>query len=389
MPLSPERQAREQIDAALRRRLAGPGPDEMNLAAGRGVAVREFKLAPATASPTTCSSSTARPSACWRPSPRATPSSSVELQADKYADGLPAGLNPPVDPLPVPLPEHRRRDALHQPARPRPEDARDLGQPAADPPARDAGRVARGRDPRRLGEAAARRGRRAHTAADDTGPRPSAPASRRCRRSTRGTLYPNQIEARHQPGALAQRNRPRALIQMATGSGKTIAAITAIYRLIKFGGARRVLFLVDRSNLGEQAEKEFQGYRTPDDNRKFTELYNVQRLTSNTIGASSQGRDHDHPAPLLDAQGRAGARPGAGGGLAVRDQRRRACKEPLPVVYNPRYPARVLRRDLHRRVPPLDLHALAAGAGVLRRLPRRPDRDARRSRPSASSTRTS
>jgi type I restriction enzyme R subunit len=51
---------------------------------------------------------------------------------------------------------------------------------------------------------------------------------------------------------------------------------------------RRVLFLVDRANLGEQAEKEFQGFRTPDDNRKFTELYNVQRLTSNTIGSSSK-----------------------------------------------------------------------------------------------------
>jgi hypothetical protein len=65
-------------------------------------------------------------------------------------------------------------------------------------------------------------------------------------------------------------------------------AVTAAYRLIKFGGARRLLFLVDRSNLGEQAEKEFQGFRTPDDNRKFTELYNVQRLTSNTIGASAK-----------------------------------------------------------------------------------------------------
>ena len=83
-------------------------------------------------------------------------------------------------------------------------------------------------------------------------------------------------------------DRPRALIQMATGSGKTMLAITAIYRLIKFGGARRVLFLVDRANLGEQAEKEFQGYRTPDDHRKFTELYNVQHLTWNTIGSSTK-----------------------------------------------------------------------------------------------------
>lgn len=40
--------------------------------------------------------------------------------------------------------------------------------------------------------------------------------------------------------------------------------------MIKFGGARRALFLVDRFNLGEQAEKEFENYRTPDDRRKFT-----------------------------------------------------------------------------------------------------------------------
>jgi len=75
-------------------------------------------------------------------------------------------------------------------------------------------------------------------------------------------------------------DRPRALIQMATGSGKTYTAITAIYRLIKFAGAKRVLFLVDRGNLGEQTEKEFQQYVTPDDGRKFTELYNIQRLTT-------------------------------------------------------------------------------------------------------------
>ena len=70
---------------------------------------------------------------------------------------------------------------------------------------------------------------------------------------------------------------------MATGSGKTFTAVSSIYRLIKFGGARRVLFLVDRANLGRQTLKEFQQYVTPDDGRKFTELYNVQRLTSNAL----------------------------------------------------------------------------------------------------------
>ncbi len=82
--------------------------------------------------------------------------------------------------------------------------------------------------------------------------------------------------------------RQRALIQMATGSGKTYTAVSFIYRLIKFANAKRVLFLVDRSNLGRQTLKEFQQYITPDDGRKFTELYNVQHLTSNTLDPVSR-----------------------------------------------------------------------------------------------------
>ena len=78
-------------------------------------------------------------------------------------------------------------------------------------------------------------------------------------------------------------NRQRALIQMATGSGKTFTAVTFIYRLIKFAKAKRILFLVDRANLGRQALREFQQYSTPDDGRKFTDLYNVQHLQSQTI----------------------------------------------------------------------------------------------------------
>jgi type I restriction enzyme R subunit len=82
--------------------------------------------------------------------------------------------------------------------------------------------------------------------------------------------------------------RPRALIQMATGSGKTFAAVTLAYRLVKHADATRILFLVDRNNLGRQTFKEFQQYVTPDDGRKFTELYNVQHLTSNTIDPVSR-----------------------------------------------------------------------------------------------------
>jgi type I restriction enzyme R subunit len=82
-------------------------------------------------------------------------------------------------------------------------------------------------------------------------------------------------------------NHPRALIQMATGAGKTFTAVTEVYRLLKYAKAGRVLFLVDRNNLGRQALKEFQTYTTPDDGRKFSELYNVERLSGTGINQSS------------------------------------------------------------------------------------------------------
>ena len=72
----------------------------------------------------------------------------------------------------------------------------------------------------------------------------------------------------------------RALIQMATGSGKTYLACCFSYRLVKFANAFRILFLVDRANLGRQAKGEFDQFVAPDTGRKFTEVYNVQHLTS-------------------------------------------------------------------------------------------------------------
>lgn len=82
-------------------------------------------------------------------------------------------------------------------------------------------------------------------------------------------------------------NRPRALIQMATGAGKTYTAISAVYRLLKFANVKRVLFLVDTKNLGEQAEQEFRAYKPNDDTRGFTDLYNVCRLSSSNISQDS------------------------------------------------------------------------------------------------------
>ena len=103
-----------------------------------------------------------------------------------------------------------------------------------------------------------------------------------------GGLWSAQIKAIQNLERSLADDRPRALIQMATGSGKTYTAISFIYRLIKFAGARRVLFLVDRGNLGDQTLKEFQQYVSPYNNFKFPEEYIVQRLGSNTVDTTAR-----------------------------------------------------------------------------------------------------
>ena len=92
-----------------------------------------------------------------------------------------------------------------------------------------------------------------------------------------------QIAAIQKLDASFAANKPRALIQMATGAGKTFTAITAAYRLLKYARMKRILFLVDTKSLGEQAEQEFRAYRPNDDSRLFPEQYVVQRLKSSYI----------------------------------------------------------------------------------------------------------
>ena len=82
--------------------------------------------------------------------------------------------------------------------------------------------------------------------------------------------------------SLAQ-DKPRSLIQMATGAGKTFTACTFSWRLLKHAGAKRVLFLVDRNNLGDQTLKEYQNYEPPGAGRKFTQTYIVQHLHGSQI----------------------------------------------------------------------------------------------------------
>lgn len=101
-------------------------------------------------------------------------------------------------------------------------------------------------------------------------------------------LRPAQIIAINNLEKSFKQAKPKALIQMATGAGKTFTAATFVYRLLKFAKAKRILFLVDTKNLGEQAEQEFMAFQPNDDNRKFTELYNVQRLSSSYIASDSQ-----------------------------------------------------------------------------------------------------
>jgi len=166
-------------------------------------------------------------------------------------------------------------------------------------------------------------------------------------------LRPAQIRAIRNLEASFKDNRPKALIQMATGAGKTFTACTFVYRLLKHADAKRILFLVDTKNLGEQAEQEFLKYQPTDDNRKFTELYNVQRLNSSYIASDSQvcistiqrlyhilkGEELDESAEEENPN-------------ESTDWWKK--KEPMPVVYNPEVPVEmfdfIIIDECHRSI---------------------------------------
>ncbi len=310
----------------------------MNLGAGKGVAVREFALAPGHGKADYLLFLDRKAVGVLEAKPEGHTLSGVEGQAKKYATGLPKSLKTLVLPLPFIYlstgtdtrftnlldlrPKSRRIFQIH-----RPETLAEwLSSDTLDQWVKTL-----------HGE-----GGGFNTAAGDT-----HPSSLRGRISTLppvdevaafGSRFGNQVEAIAKLERSLKADKPRALIQMATGSGKTRMAVSSIYRLIKFGGARRVLFLVDRGNLGEQAETEFQSFRTPDDNRKLTELYTVQRLTSNTIGSStkiaictiqrlySMLKGEPDLDPSFEEDGTERLPAGIPG------------TEPLPVVYNAAYP---------------------------------------------------
>ena len=130
--------------------------------------------------------------------------------------------------------------------------------------------------------------------------------------------------------------KPRSLVQMATGSGKTFAAITFVYRLLKHARAKRILFLVDTRNLGEQAEQEFLAYTPSDDNRKFTELYTVQRLNSCHVPKDAEVCISTIQRMYSILQGRELDESAEDENPAEHTSSRK--REPLPVTYNEKVP---------------------------------------------------
>lgn len=259
--LAREARARMAIDEMLA--LAGwvvQDSDAVNLNAGRGVAVREFVLAPGRGRADYLLFVDQKPVGVLEAKPEGTILANVEPQRDDYADGMPDDLEVPIEPLPFTYmstgeqtrfkngldPEARTRDvfAVHRP----------------------------------------------ETLADWVADYYKRPGSATLRHRLRqmppaelGQLWPPKDRAIMNLEESLAENRPRALIQMATGSGKTLLAAFVSYRLVRFADAKRILFLVDRANLGRQTLKEFQAFEVPGTGHKFTELYNVQHLSSNSI----------------------------------------------------------------------------------------------------------
>ena len=280
--MTPEQEARQLIDAGLTS--AGwivQDRDEMNLAAGRGVAVREFKLAKGHGFADYLLFVGEKAVGALEAKPMGFTLKGVEVQSGKYSDGLPKALTAPVVPLPFLYESTGVETQFTSRLDPQPR-------------SRPVFSVAR---PETLAEWLSSKDLKdwvlASGVSDRPGPYGVGPSSLRGRvrvlppLDTAG-LWPNQVKAITNLEASFAKDRPRALLQMATGSGKTFTAINAIYRIIKFGGAHRVVFLVDRTNLGEQAEDEFARFVTPDDHRRFTDLYPIQRLTSNTVRDSAK-----------------------------------------------------------------------------------------------------
>jgi type I restriction enzyme R subunit len=247
---------------------------DTNIFAGKGVAIREFPLKQGHGFADYLLYVDGRAAGVIEAKKTGTTLTGVETQSDKYAKGLPDGLPAWSRPLPFcyestgdetrftnnldPEPRSRQVFAFHKP---------DYIFEEAEKAINQAAEVS----PEYLSLHSTLRGRLRHMP-----------------ELIEKGFWPAQIQAVRNLEKSLAKDCPRSLIQMATGSGKTFTAISIIYRLIKFAGARRVLFLVDRGNLGKQTLKEFQQYVSPYNNYKFSEEFIVQRLTSNTIDTTAR-----------------------------------------------------------------------------------------------------
>ncbi len=264
--LAREAKARKEID----KQLAAAGwsvqsQKALNLSADAGVAVREFTLEKPHGRVDYLLFLDGQPAGVIEAKPQGTTLVEVERQSGKYVDGLPDWMTPAVYPLPFiyestgaetrftsgydPDSRSRRVFTFHRPET-LIEWSRQIGEDGDLPTFRA-----------RL---------KAMPPLDERG------------------LWGKQAEAIRNVEESLAADRPRSLIQMATGSGKTFTAANLCYRLIKHAGAKRVLFLVDRSNLGRQAKLEFDKFTIPETQRKFPAEYNVQHLTHNTIDTTSR-----------------------------------------------------------------------------------------------------
>ena len=272
---SPEDQARENIDRLLTKAgWAVRDQSNANILAYRGVAIRNFTLKSGHGFADYLLYVDGKAAGVIEAKKEGVTLTGVETQSERYTKGLPDGLPAWSKPLPFSYEstgiETRFTNGLDPDPRSRPVFSfhkpetlaawLDSGKQliAADPPA-DYGK--------RKGTFLARM-QHMPPLIDD--------------------LWPPKPQAIQNLEQSLRENRPRALVQMATGSGKTLLAIVLSYRLLKFAGAKRVLFLVDRGNLGRQTLKEFQQYVSPYNNFKFSEEYIVQRLTSNTLDTTAR-----------------------------------------------------------------------------------------------------
>ena len=255
---TPEQRARREIDASLE--AAGwlvQDLDELDLSAGRGIAACEFSMKPGFGSADYLLYLDVQAVGAIEAKAEGT-LTGVEAQTAKYAAGLPDDLPAPRRPLPFLFESNGAVTFYTNGLDPTPRSRQVFNFPR---PETLAAMLARSEQLRaKLKEL------------------PPLDESRLWSVQSRAILALERSFADA---------RPRALIQMATGSGKTFTAVNVAYRLLKFGGAKRILFLVDRSNLGRQTEDEFANFTPPDDSRKFPTLYTVQRLSTNAINPAA------------------------------------------------------------------------------------------------------